>query len=132
MCLKIVDYVRKDKIKYVYKLFDLRKNKLYAYVVSNYIYKPGYNYPRGKINIQNWMVEGGILHVYRSINELSCFQYKNGVILRFPVVLEDILYYGAKKDVGLKKLFIPKNLYERAINQDKPNITLKTSLKVYW
>lgn len=142
MCLIIDNFVRKDKIKYIYKLFNLQEGRLYSYF-QWMEYHFGLNYPckpykplfKNKSDVS--VGEGG-LHFYTSLNMvkrkknlLAIVSYEI-VAIRLPLNKKDVIYYGNDSDIMLNKVIIPKTLYYRVVNSRKPNMTLRNKIKVYW
>lgn len=140
MCLIINDSIRKDKIKYIYKLFKLKNGKLYSFFRETK-YKVGLNYPIGKHKPKNskYFTAGG-LHFYISIKRLSqvvfCHMLESNkydlLAIRLPLNKKDVIHYGSSNDVVLNKVKISRELYHRAVKGSNPNVVLSNDLKVYW
>lgn len=141
MCLIINNSVRKSKIKYIYKIFIRKKGKIYSYYQYTK-YKTGENCAKQSCTVKNDDFDGGYfhgggLHFFISINELKRIYVfpdldLDVVVIRLPLNKKDVIHYGSRNDVVLKKVFIPSKLYKRVVGGKKSNAVLSNNMKMYW
>ena len=146
MCLTVSTYVKKNDIKYIYKVFILRNNSLYSYYEDTEYY-PGDNFPEyGEIETSgdyikcpkflgfgpkdlrnNCVISKYALHVFYSKNVLcriitsANFHSTSMVILRLPFNKKDLIACGTSKDLALNRIHIPHKLYKRVVSGKKAN-----------
>lgn len=153
MCLYVSE---PRKIDFIYKVLN-RCSKLYS-PLFDYQYIVGDNYPEIPFEYEIKIIDNepkvkrkgnyydfwgyrisiGVLHAYTSQHNISGIIRDNlCVIVKLPIIKEDIVAFGSNNDIALKKIHIPQELYKRIISYDKPNENefiseIDTLIPVYW
>lgn len=155
MCLIISE---PRKIDFIYKLLFNFDDCLYS-PFFNHPYIVGDNYPKisfeyeinNELKVRNRSVDDntwdnnisiGVLHAFTNqwqFPKYVFFHEKdiNVLIVRLPIIKEDIVAFGSNNDIALKKIHIPQELYSRIITSCIPNYMqyIKDAdrlIPVYW